>query len=142
MNVSQKSQYALRAILELGKNRSGKPVSSSVIAEAQSIPVRFLESILVELKQAGWIASRRGVGGGHMLAVDPSTISVADVVRLIDGPLSPVGRRSGSVVRDDVFSSVWSDAEGAITGVLEEATFDGILERDAANDNCEPSYSI
>ena len=130
MNVSQKSQYALRALLELGKNPNGKPMSSTIIAEAQAIPVRFLEAILVELKQAGWLASRRGVGGGHMLIADPATISVGDVVRLIDGPLSPVGRRSGGKIRDDVFASVWVEAEQAVTAALDGATLDELLERD------------
>jgi Rrf2 family transcriptional regulator, cysteine metabolism repressor len=131
MNVSQKSQYALRALLELGKDRSGKPMSSTVIGEAQAIPVRFLEAILVELKQAGWLASRRGVGGGHMLTADPAAISVGDVVRLIDGPLTPVGRRSGGKIRDDVFAPVWVEAEQAITAVLDGATLDELLRRDS-----------
>ena len=87
MSVSQQSQYALRAMFELAKRQGEGPVAVAELAEVQAIPARFLELIVARLKREGFIASRRGVQGGYTLSVAPTEISVADIIRAVDGSL-------------------------------------------------------
>ena len=89
MSVSQQCQYALRALFELAKRREAGPVAVAEVAEIQAIPGRFLELIAARLKRAGFIESR-GVQGGYTLAVSPKAVSVADIIRAIDGSSAPV----------------------------------------------------
>ena len=89
MRVSAKADYALRGVLEIAAARN-PPVKRDEIAEAQRIPVKFLETILGELKHAGIIASQRGAEGGYSLAKDAAQVTVADVIRVIDGPLAHI----------------------------------------------------
>ena len=90
MSVSQQSQYALRAVFELGKRRDEGPIAVADIAEAQAIPRRFLELIIAQLRRAGFVTSHRGVQGGYALVMSPREIAVADIIRAIDGSLAPV----------------------------------------------------
>jgi Rrf2 family protein len=90
MNLSQKCQYAMRALFELARRQQQGPVRIGQIAGAQAIPVRFLEVILNELKHAGYVESRRGVQGGYMLAVPAGALTVGEVIRFVDGPQTPV----------------------------------------------------
>jgi Rrf2 family protein len=89
MRVSAKADYALRAILEIAAAKA-PPIKRDQIARAQKIPVKFLETILGELKHAGIVASQRGADGGYSLAKDPAQVTVADVIRVIDGPLAHI----------------------------------------------------
>ena len=90
MRLSVRGEYALRAMLALGL-REGEPVVRiQAIADEQRIPKRFLEQILNDLKDAGVVTSRRGVQGGYRLARSPGEISLAEIIRHIDGPLAPV----------------------------------------------------
>jgi Rrf2 family protein len=89
MRVSAKADYALRGVLEIAAARN-PPVKRDEIAKAQRIPVKFLETILGELKHAGIIASQRGADGGYSLAKDAGQVTVADVIRVIDGPLAHI----------------------------------------------------
>ncbi|MFL5870795.1 MAG: RrF2 family transcriptional regulator [Solirubrobacterales bacterium] len=89
MRVSAKADYALRGVLEIAAARN-PPVKRDEIAKAQRIPVKFLETILGELKHAGIIASQRGAEGGYSLAKDAAEVTVADVIRVIDGPLAHI----------------------------------------------------
>jgi Rrf2 family protein len=94
VRIGAKTDYALRAALELAASDGDRPVKAETIATAQQIPPRFLEKILNDLRRAGIVESRRGVEGGHLLAAPPEEIHVADVIRAIDGPLANVaGRR-------------------------------------------------
>ncbi|WP_407320247.1 Rrf2 family transcriptional regulator [Isoptericola halotolerans] len=87
MRISAKADYAVRASIELAAVTDGAPVSAEVLASAQDVPHRFLEAILRDLRRDGIVASRRGVGGGYVLARPADRITVADVVRAVDGPL-------------------------------------------------------
>ena len=94
MRVSAKVDYAIRAAIELAAvQEAGRPVTAERLATAQSIPVKFLENILQGLRQAGVVESRRGPEGGHLLARPAQEITLADVIRAIDGPLAAVGGR-------------------------------------------------
>src|SRR5437016_9917377 len=89
MRVSAKVDYALRACAELAAAGDG-PVKGDRIAQAQEIPLKFLENILLDLKHAGLIASQRGAEGGYWLARPPEEITLAEVIRAVEGPLANV----------------------------------------------------
>ncbi len=90
MRLSRKSEYALLALVTLAKNYNRKLVTISDIAEENNTPQKFLEQILILLKQSGYVKSVRGPSGGYKLSKDPSEITTAEVFRSIDGPLAPV----------------------------------------------------
>ena len=90
MRISAKADYAVRAALELAVATEGRPVKGEHVASAQAIPIKFLENILVDLRQAGIVQSRRGPDGGYWLARPAAQVTVADVIRASDGPLASV----------------------------------------------------
>ena len=92
--VSAKTNYAVRAAVELATAEEGDLVKGEQVAEAQAIPIKFLENILVDLRQAGIVNSRRGPEGGYWLARPAAEVTVADVMRAAEGPLASV--RGGS----------------------------------------------
>jgi len=91
VRVSAKVDYGLRAAIELAALEKEWPVKGERLASAQEIPLRFMENILGELRQAGIVASKRGAEGGYLLARPPADISLADVIRAVDGPLANIG---------------------------------------------------
>ena len=91
MKLSKKSEYGLRALLELTLAHGHATLQRHEIADRQHIPVEFLEQILLMLKRAGLIASRRGIKGGYTLIKQPREISLSQVIRILDGPLAPIG---------------------------------------------------
>ena len=90
MRLSARVDYALRAVVELAATRVTTPLSADRIAKAQDIPGKFLESILVQLRRGGIVHAQRGPEGGYWLARPAAEISLADVIRVIDGPLASV----------------------------------------------------
>jgi Rrf2 family protein len=90
VKFSKKSEYGLRALIELTKN-CGHPITRQQIGERQNVPVVFLEQILLRLKHAGLVASTRGVQGGYTLIKLPSKVTLGHVIRILDGPLAPIG---------------------------------------------------
>lgn len=91
MRFSKKSEYALRALIELTEHYNRKLLQRQEIGARQNIPVEFLEQILLTLKNAGLLTSRRGVGGGYGLLKPPDTVTLGQVIRILDGPLAPIG---------------------------------------------------
>ena len=131
MRVSAKVDYGLRAMVELAAAPPGF-VTSSELASAQEIPPKFLENILLQLRHAGLITSQRGAEGGHRLARAPEEISVADVIRALEGPIATVrGVRpddlqySGAAVG---LLDVWLRLRASMRGVLEDTTLAAIVE--------------
>ncbi len=90
MRITAKADYAVRAALELAAAAGGDPVKGEQIAKAQDIPLQFLEQILLELKHARLVQARRGARGGYWLARPPEEITVADVIRAVEGPLANI----------------------------------------------------
>ena len=88
--LAQKTRYALRALLYLAEAEAGRSVQVADIAATQQVPRKYLELILLDLKKAGMVTSRRGPGGGYVLARKPADISFAEVIRLMDGPIALV----------------------------------------------------
>ncbi len=91
MKLSKKSEYGLRALLELTLAHEKSTLQRHDIAERQRIPVEFLEQILLALKRAGLLSSRRGMKGGYTLIKSPDEITLGQVIRILDGPLAPIG---------------------------------------------------
>jgi len=123
MPLSQKCHYGLRALLELALRAGKGPVKVAEIAAAQEIPPRFLEVILNELKQAGFVEARRGKVGGYVLARGAEAISVGEVVRFLDGPLGP------DAGRPDVFQPLWIQAETILARLYDSVSFRQLAER-------------
>lgn len=136
MHISQKCQYTLRALFELAKRYGGEPVSAAEIAEAQAIPPRFLELILQELKNSREVESRRGNNGGYVLAVPPDTITVGDIIRSVDGSLSPVhcastkARGHCLLMGRCPFMEVWRKAQAAIEDVYDSFTLRNLVDNE------------
>jgi Rrf2 family protein len=127
MRVSAKTDYALRAAVELAAaHGNGTPVKGERLATTQSIPLRFLENILLQLRHAGIVESRRGADGGYKLARSPEEITLADVIRAIDGPLAGVsGQRPETLDfkgRSEPLREVWVAVRASLRGVLEQVT--------------------
>jgi Rrf2 family protein len=89
-NLSRKARYALRALYALAADEARGPVLIAELAEREKIPRKFLEAILLELKNAGVLKSKKGKGGGYALARPSERITIGEVVRVIDGPLAPI----------------------------------------------------
>jgi Rrf2 family protein len=88
--ISQRAKYALRALVALVETPAGEPLMISEISRRKAIPKKFLEQILLELKRAGIVDSRRGRLGGYVLARPPERVTFGEVLRLIDGPVAPL----------------------------------------------------
>ncbi|MGQ9602638.1 MAG: RrF2 family transcriptional regulator [bacterium] len=91
MRISRKGDYALRAMAYLAMNYGRGRVRISEIARHERIPKKFLEQILLQLRRAGLVESKRGIGGGYSLMKAPHKVSLAQIIRIIDGPLAPLG---------------------------------------------------
>ena len=90
MKLSAKADYAVRAVLVLAAQDTERPIKGESIARAQDLPLKFVENILGELKHAGMVASQRGPEGGYRLAVPADELTVAEVIRVVDGPIAAV----------------------------------------------------
>lgn len=141
--ISNKCIYGLRAVLELARREGSGPVTIAEIAGSQEIPVRFLEAILRELKQAGITDSRRGKEGGYSLAKRPAEISVGDVIRLFDGLQHGHEAHGEPTATPSVFTSVWEQAQQALNSVYDRADFQTlIVEDDRLRDQRAQNYTI
>jgi Rrf2 family protein len=133
VRVSAKVDYAVRAAVELTAADDG-PVKGDRIAKAQNIPVKFLENILSELRRAGIVGSQRGAEGGYWLAKPAHTVSIADIIRAVEGPLADV---HGTPPEKLKFSGpakplkdVWVAARAGLRSVLEVVTLADIAAGD------------
>jgi len=126
VRISAKTDYALRAATELAALSSADPVKGEAIANAQGIPLRFLENILGDLRNAGIVESRRGVEGGYLLAREPAAITLADVIRAVDGPLANVAGTRPNLLEyqgsTEKLREIWVAVRAALRSVLEETT--------------------
>lgn len=136
MFVTQKNQYALKAIVELAKRTGSGPVKISQIAKAQSIPLRFLEVILGQLKGSGIVASKRGYYGGYYLICRPDQISVGHVLRFLQGDPEPhqcaacVSREACSMNHDCAFATLFNRASDAVFKIFDETTIQDLVDSD------------
>jgi Rrf2 family protein len=119
ISITSKSPYAVLALAELGRSAGSGPVPIGELARRREVPVQFLEQLFAVLRRAGVLRSQRGVKGGYTFARDPATVSVLEVVELLDGPL---GRDS---------EGVFADAAQAARKVLGDTTIADVIDREA-----------
>ena len=129
MDVSVKGEYALRAVFELASRETADHVKIAKIAESQKIPQKFLELILSQLKQGGFLTSRRGADGGYFLARPAEAITVGDILRHVDGPISPASRQRMGEPQNSPFPELWGRVERAISSVIDRTTFADLVTR-------------
>ncbi len=126
MRISAKVDYAVRAAVELAAAPDEKPVKAERIATAQEIPLNFLENILGELRHAGIVRSHRGAEGGFRLAKPPDQVSVADIIRAVEGPLASVrgGPPEEAVYpgHAEALPRVWIAVRATLRKVVEHVT--------------------
>jgi Rrf2 family protein len=126
VRTTAKADYAVRAAVELAASAGEGTMKAEQIAEAQSIPLNFLENILAELRRAGIVESRRGAAGGYLLAKPPEDVSLADVIRAVEGPLANVRGMSPDVLEyegsAERLRDVWVALRASVRAVLEQVT--------------------
>ena len=134
MRISAKVDYAVRAAVQLAAAEGAGPVKGDEIAAAQDIPINFLENILSLLRNAGFVMSRRGADGGYWLAVPADRITVADIVRVIDGPLAAVrGVRPSETdfpTPAEPLRDVWVAVRASLRAILEQVTLADIVRNE------------
>lgn len=145
MKISAKGDYACKAVLELAISYpEGRPVQISEIAEKQGIPIKFLEQILITLKQGGITKSKRGAVGGYFLARPPEDITVADIIALTDGPFvhAPCIPQKVDCKNsfDCLFHPLWKEVEKSIAEILGNTNFKVLGEK--ARDKEQLMYYI
>jgi Rrf2 family protein len=138
MKLSKKGEYALRSLINLGiAGEVGRSlVQASELAESEQLPVKFLEQILQALKEAGFVVSARGKFGGYRLAKPASQIKIGEVIRLIDGPLAPIGCVSQTAYAKCTcpdeehcgLRMLMLDVRNAIAGILDRYTLADVVE--------------
>jgi Rrf2 family protein len=126
VRISAKADYAVRAAIELAAAGTDRPTKGDAVAQAQGIPLKFLENILADMRHAGLVTSRRGAEGGYWLARPAEEITVADVIRAVEGPLASVrGGRPEDVDYSgtaEPLQKVWIGVRASLRRVVEQVT--------------------
>ena len=137
MKVSKRGQYGMRALCHLAETYGHGVVQIREIARRESIPAKFLEGILLELKHSGVVRSRRGIDGGYELSREPGAIMLGQVMRVLDGPLAPLGSAAelkelmNSDPRQAGFYSVLMDVRDAASAILDRTTLADVVARNS-----------
>jgi Rrf2 family transcriptional regulator, cysteine metabolism repressor len=153
MELSQKSQYAVRAIFELAKRVGSGPVKAAAIGSAQHIPQRFLENILGQLRQAGFVESTRGKEGGYLLARDAHELSVGEIIRLTEAPVGAAdcmrdksqagsGGHDCPLLERCVLLPMWERAHTAMMEVYDSTSFQDLVDDTMEADCAGSNYNI
>lgn len=145
MNISVKSEYALRALFDLASQQlaaqshsgASPPVKIADIAKRQKIPQKFLELILAGLKQSGFVDSRRGADGGYLLARSPDSITIGEVLRSVENLKTPRANAA------DPFADIWCRVDAAVSEVLDQTTFSELARHwQEKNTSYVPNWDI
>jgi Rrf2 family transcriptional regulator, cysteine metabolism repressor len=147
MNISAKSRYALRALVELelcAGDPAAPPMRVAELASRRGLPEQYLEQLFAALRRAGVLRSYRGVGGGFAFARRPATVTVLDVVTALDGPLSVAACTEGACDLEGSCGAaeLWRDAEVAFEGVLAACSIADLAERERHAAAGQPMYEI
>jgi Rrf2 family transcriptional regulator, cysteine metabolism repressor len=137
MVLSSRGKYGTRALLDLSLHYEEGPVQIQEIAERQNIPLKYLEQILLSLKRYGFVTSRKGPGGGYLLARPPHAITLGAVVRAMDGPLAPISCASVSGYAECGcpepatcgLRAIWKEARDALAAIMDGTTFADLRDR-------------
>jgi len=134
MRISAKADYALRAALEMAAAGEDEPVKGDRLAESQGIPLQFLEHILLELKHAGLVRAKRGAAGGYWLARAPERITLADVIRAVEGPLANIHEEPPEDLHypgpAERLRDIWVAVRANLRAVLENVTLADVVNDD------------
>ena len=125
MTISVKGEYALQAVFDLAMHQQGDPVKIAEIAKRQKIPQKFLELILASLKQGGFVESRRGAEGGYLLARNPETITVGQILQFIEGKRPPGRKHKG----ETPLSEMWRQVDDAVSAVVDHTNIAELARR-------------
>jgi Rrf2 family protein len=132
VRITAKADYAVRAALELAASPEGEPVKGEKLAESQGIPLQFLEHILLELKHARLVRAKRGYKGGYWLDRPAEEISIADVIRAVEGPLANIHESAPEDLHyegpAERLRDVWVAVRANLRGILEEASLAEVSE--------------
>jgi Rrf2 family protein len=146
MRISAKVDYAVRAAIELAAADEKEPIKGDVIAEAQDIPLNFLENILGELKHTRIVASRRGAHGGYWLAKPANEVSLGDIVRAVEGPLATVRGEGPDELKykgtAEPLQKVWIAVRANLRTIMDETTLADLVDSklpDAVRELSEPA---
>ncbi len=149
MEISARTMYGLRALVTLAGARTSTPMSIQAIAEEESLPSKFLEGIMGDLKRGGFVRSRRGASGGYLLARPASEITVLDIIRHLEGPVAPqtYGDRAMDAQmssRQAAFRPVWEETREATIRVLQSYSIQSIADSvpEQRRDDFTPNYQI
>jgi Rrf2 family transcriptional regulator, cysteine metabolism repressor len=140
MKISTKGEYGIRALLELGRHYGEGYIQSAEIAAARDVPENYLYQLLITLRKAGIIRSRRGPQGGHMLAKAPSAISIAEAIIALEGPLAPLPCVQAEIEHDCphheacAMRDVWQRVTESTEEILRSTTLESVLEREMARE--------
>jgi Rrf2 family protein len=134
MKITYKGDYALKTILDLAAHFGNGPVAINDLSGRLDIPTKFLEQILLDLKRAGFVESKRGKVGGYSLAKEPAKITLGEVARFIDGPIEPIScvdkKYSGCHdVSSCVFRDIWAQVSSSTAKIIDNITFEDLLKR-------------
>ncbi len=135
MKISTKGDYATRAMQDLALHYQQGPIQIEDIAKRQNLPVRYLEQILLNLKRAGFLESKRGVSGGYYLKKHPREITMGAIIRAMEGPILPifcVGSGKREICSEEPHCSlrdIWVDVRDAVVKIVDHTTFDDICQR-------------
>lgn len=132
--VSQKCFYGIKAVFELARTNSDEPVKIHQIADRQHIPIRFLEAILRQLRQGGFVDSRRGAEGGYLLARRPGKIRVGDIISFFEGEVGAFTASENGSARDRgasdmVLDELWAQSRTALAGVFDSWTIQDLVDK-------------
>jgi len=135
MRISTKGDYATRALQDLALHYNEGPIPIEKIAARQALPVRYLEQLLLTLKRAGFLLSKRGVNGGYSLAKPPAQITLGEILRAVDGPIEPIycvaepPRQECAREPDCVLREVWSEVNKAVSTIIDHTTLQDVCDR-------------
>jgi Rrf2 family transcriptional regulator, cysteine metabolism repressor len=149
MEVSARTMYGLRALVTLAGARTREPMSIQAIAEEESLPGKFLEGIMGDLKRGGFVRSRRGAAGGYVLARPASEITVLDIIRHLDGPIAPQtyaaqAEDGEATPRQAAFNPLWCEIRESTIRALQSCSIQAIADsvQEQPRDNFTPNYQI
>lgn len=133
MKISTKGQYALLIMTELAEQPENKYVSLKMLSHRHNLSIKYMEQILMQLSKSGLVAGLRGNNGGYKLIKKPEQYTAGEILRALEGDLSPRGTVESNIFSDVGNNAFWEDFEGAINNFVDSVSLDKILEKNRQN---------
>ncbi len=129
MKITSKGEYGIRALFDLAQHYAQSPRRSREIAKDLNVPEDYLNQLLIVLRRAGLINSLRGPQGGHVLAHPPRQVNLYEVVKVLEGDISPVAHDVEPALLNEVLNTIWQNVEDETVGILQAVTLEDLCER-------------